>query len=138
MFKQYLWIALTLGALGSATNVLAETPQQMLDNYKTQAQAASATFKEFSAANGETFFKSMHGSDWSCATCHTSNPLNSGKHASTSKVIEPLSPNANAKRFTDSAKVEKWFKRNCKDVLSRECTAVEKGDVIAYLMALKP
>jgi hypothetical protein len=35
------------------------------------------------------------------------------------------------------AKVDKWFKRNCKDVLSRECTAIEKADVLAYLIGLK-
>ena len=39
---------------------------------------------------------------------------------------------------TDEAKVDKWFRRNCNDVLSRECTAVEKADVLAYLNALKP
>ena len=40
--------------------------------------------------------------------------------------------------FTSTAKVDKWFRRNCNDVLSRECTAVEKADVLAYLNALKP
>ncbi len=40
--------------------------------------------------------------------------------------------------FTDTAKVDKWFRRNCNDVLSRECTAMEKADVWAYLKALKP
>ncbi|WP_299509996.1 DUF1924 domain-containing protein, partial [uncultured Limnohabitans sp.] len=27
---------------------------------------------------------------------------------------------------------------NCKDVLSRECSAQEKADVLAYLIKLKP
>lgn len=138
MVKNILLITLSVVTLASMNTVYAETPQQILDNYRTQAKTEVANFKDFSATNGETFFKNTHGSDWSCATCHTSNPLNQGKHASTSKAIDPLSPNANAKRFTDSAKVEKWFKRNCKDVLKRECTTLEKGDVMAYLMALKP
>jgi hypothetical protein len=30
-------------------------------------------------------------------------------------------------RYTDPAKVEKWFKRNCTEVLGRVCTAQEKG-----------
>ncbi len=36
-------------------------------------------------------------------------------------------------RFSDLAKVEKWFSRNCQTVLGRLCTTVEKGDFIAYL-----
>jgi hypothetical protein len=55
----------------------------------------------------------------------------------TGKAIQPLAPVANAARLTDTAKVDKWFRRNCKDVLGRECTAAEKGDVIAYLISLK-
>ncbi|MDZ4130649.1 MAG: DUF1924 domain-containing protein [Hydrogenophaga sp.] len=43
----------------------------------------------------------------------------------------------NAKAFTEVAKLDKWFRRNCKDVLSRECTAAEKADVMAYLTQLK-
>jgi hypothetical protein len=35
----------------------------------------------------------------------------------------------NDKAITDSAKTDKWFKRNCKNVLSRECSAQEKGNV---------
>jgi hypothetical protein len=41
-----------------------------------------------------------------------------------------------AERFTDSAVVDKWFKRNCKDVLPRECTAPEKADVLAGMCGL--
>ena len=52
-------------------------------------------------------------------------------------MIRALAPAANAQRFTDAAKVEKWFKRNCNEVLERACTAQEKGDVLAYLMSLK-
>ena len=65
-------------------------------------------------------------------------PVAAGKHASTGKAIEPLAPAANSKAFTDSARVDKWFRRNCKDVLQRECTAAEKADVIAWLLTLKP
>lgn len=41
---------------------------------------------------------------------------------------------ANAERFTNEAKVEKWFRRNCNDVLGRACTFSEKADVLAYLI----
>jgi hypothetical protein len=48
-----------------------------------------------------------------------------------------MAPSANPQRFTDAAKVEKWFKRNCNDVLRRSCTAEEKGDFIAYMLSIK-
>lgn len=115
---------------------LAETPAAMLAGLEQEAKA-TANHQGFSAARGASFFKSTHANDWSCATCHTDNPSATGKHARTGKVIKPLAPAANAQRFTDAAKVEKWFKRNCNDVLDRACTAQEKGDVLAYLMSLK-
>ena len=48
-----------------------------------------------------------------------------------------MSPNTNPERFSDAAKVNKWFKRNCNDVLKRECTAEEKGNLLTYLMTVK-
>lgn len=90
------------------------------------------------AAQGKVFFGSQHGGDWSCASCHGTPPTSQGKHASTGKTIAPLAPAFNPQGFTDSAKVDKWLRRNCKDVLSRECTAAEKADVLAYLASLKP
>ena len=44
---------------------------------------------------------------------------------------------ANKARFTDTPTVEKWFKRNCQDVLERECTAQEKGDFMTYVLSIK-
>lgn len=90
--------------------------------------AAAATPVE----RGKAFYNTAHG-DWSCATCHTKDPLAQGRHAVTGKDILPLAPAANPKRFTDPAKVEKWFGRNCNDVLHRACTPQEKGDFIAYV-----
>ena len=90
------------------------------------------------ADRGQTFFGRKHGSDWSCSSCHGLPPTGDGKHASTGKRIAPLAPAFNPQAFTDQAKVDKWFRRNCKDVLSRECSAAEKADVLAYLIRLKP
>lgn len=90
------------------------------------------------AERGRAFFTSRHGGEWSCASCHGSPPTREGKHASTGKVIAPLAPAFNPKAFTDTAKTDKWFRRNCKDVLSRECSPQEKADVLAYLLQLKP
>ena len=91
----------------------------------------------FSASRGETFYRNTHGGDCSCATCHTDNPAAGGNHAVTKKAIKPLAPAANAERFTSPEKIEKWFKRNCNDVLKRACTPQEKGDFLAFLLTIK-
>jgi hypothetical protein len=51
-----------------------------------------------------------------------------------SQAIEPRG--GESQRFW-CAKVEKWFRRNCQDVLQRECSAQEKGDFIAWLSQVK-
>jgi len=117
--------------------VAAEVPADYLRSLDAAARANAAGFTGFSAARGAAWFSSRHGTDWSCATCHTSDPLAGGRHATTGRSITPLAPAANPERLTDTAKVEKWFKRNCNDVLGRACTPAEKGDVIAYLTSLK-
>lgn len=89
-------------------------------------------------ARGQAFFTSRQGGEWSCASCHGNPPTRPGKHASTGKSIEPMAPAVNPDAFTSSAKVDKWFRRNCRDVLQRECSAAEKADVLAYLIGLKP
>ncbi|MCV2367871.1 DUF1924 domain-containing protein [Roseateles oligotrophus] len=90
------------------------------------------------AAQGQRLFTSSQGGEWSCASCHQALPTVAGRHASTGKRIDALAPAFNPQRFSDPAKVEKWFRRNCKDVLSRECTAAEKADLLAWLISLKP
>ncbi|HEY5789135.1 MAG TPA: DUF1924 domain-containing protein, partial [Gammaproteobacteria bacterium] len=56
-----------------------------------------------------------------------------GRHLRTRKPIEPLAPSANPRRLTDTAEIEKWFRRNCDWTVGRECTAQEKGDLLAWL-----
>ena len=129
-------LALMLAAGLAALPAFAETPNEILASIQQEA-AGTPGFQGFSAARGESFFKTKHGGEWSCASCHTENPAAQGKHAKTGKVIQPLAPSANAERFTDPGKVAKWFKRNCNDVLERVCTPQEKGDVLTYLLAVK-
>lgn len=131
-----LGAALAVALAAAAAN--AETPPDFLASFERSARAGDAAFKGFSAQRGEQFFKATHGAEWSCASCHTANPATPGKHAKTGKPIAALAPAANAERFTSAAKVSKWFKRNCNDVLERECTAQEKGDVLAYLLSVHP
>ncbi|MGZ8258857.1 MAG: DUF1924 domain-containing protein [Methylotenera sp.] len=128
-----------LGLLFSI-NVLAATPQELLKQYEAQAKQENPAFAGFSADHGASFFRTerahSNGQKVSCSTCHTADPRNQGKTRA-NKIIEPMAPIINPQRFTDAAKVEKWFGRNCKDVLERACTAQEKGDYIQYLVNVK-
>jgi cytochrome c553 len=121
-------VAVLLALAGAAR---AATPADFLAAYTAEAGAPA------DAARGQKFFLAQHGQAWSCASCHGSTPTGSGKHATTAKTIAPLAPAFNAERFTDAAKVDKWFRRNCKDVLARECSPAEKADVMAWLVSLK-
>ena len=124
--------ALLLAALCLTTAHAADTtPAAQLQHWSAQAGSPG------NAANGQRFFNAKHGGEWSCASCHGTPPSVQGQHANTGKPIAPLAPAFNPKAFTDSAKVNKWFKRNCNDVLSRACSATEKADVLAYLNSLK-
>jgi hypothetical protein len=115
---------------GSAT-LQAATPQSELQRWQQLAGQPG------DAAKGKAFFGQWQGGEWSCASCHGQPPTAANRHAATGKTIAALAPAFNAERLTDSVKVDKWFKRNCKDVLQRECTAIEKADVLAYLVGLK-
>lgn len=115
-----------------ASAAQAVTPADQLAGYTAQAAAAA------SPQRGQAFFTSRHGREWSCSSCHGATPTQQGKHASTGKAISPLAPAFNAERFTDAAKTEKWLRRNCNDVMGRECAPAEKADVLSWLLTLKP
>lgn len=115
-----------------STAALAATPAELLTGYAAQAGSAGVP------ARGQEFFTKTHGKEWSCSTCHGAMPTQTGKHASTGKPIAAMAPAFNAERFTDKAKTEKWFRRNCNDVVARECTPSEKADVLSWLITLKP
>jgi len=91
----------------------------------------------FSAKDGDKLWHQKNtgpdGKERDCTMCHGKDLTKSGKHVRTGKVIKPMAPSVNSKRFTDIHKVEKWFRRNCKWTLGRECTDQEKGDVLKYL-----
>jgi len=114
-----------------AAPAYATTPAEQLAAYAAQSGQVPQV------AKGQAFFTNKHGAEWSCASCHTSNPTVDGKHAKTEKRISPMAPAFNPDRFTDSAKTEKWLRRNCNDVVGRECSTSEKADVLAWLISLK-
>jgi hypothetical protein len=124
--------ALLAGVLALCVPAQAATPAALLADYSAQAGAPAKPER------GQTLFTSSHGREWRCASCHGAVPTQAGKHAATGKAIGPMAPAFNAERFTDMAKAEKWFRRNCNDVLGRACTPGEKADVLSWLMTLKP
>ena len=126
-----LWVACAFWIVAPSL-ASAMGPADMLTAYRSESGRAP------DPVQGRRPFTSTHGSGMSCASCHAAMPTRAGRHASTGKSIAPLAPAFNPERFTQPSKVEKWFRRNCKDVLSRECTAAEKADVLAWLLSLKP
>ena len=99
--------------------------------------AAKARTAAFSAQRGEVLFRTKWaGGDArtaSCTACHTDNPRQPGRNAKTGRSIEPVAVSINPGRFTDAATVEKQFARDCRSVLGRECTPLEKGDYITFM-----
>ncbi len=107
--------------------------QAILDGYASKAGGSP------SAERGKAFFLAVHSGGKpdtaSCSACHTKDPRAGGRTRA-GKPIDPMAVSATPSRFTDAAKVEKWFTRNCHTVLGRACTAAEKADFIAYMSSL--
>ena len=51
------------------------------------------------------------------------------------ELLASLAAAVTPTRYTDPAKVEKWFKRNCQEVLGRQCTPLEKGDWLSAMIS---
>lgn len=121
----------TLISLGTHAHAQNTTPEKQIETFMRLSGVRPK------AVNGQEFFTNKHGREWSCSSCHTTDPTALGKHVKTGKVIQPMAPAANPERFTDTAKTEKWFRRNCNDVVGRECTPEEKADLLTWLVSLK-
>ncbi len=121
-----------VGALLAGPAASADAVQQMLNEYRQQgvttmsAQAGRELWER-------KFPKPGSGQLRSCTICHGDRPENPGKHARTGKLIEPMAASVNSKRFSDPRKIRKWFKRNCKWTLGRECSAQEQADILVFL-----
>jgi mono/diheme cytochrome c family protein len=137
MIERFFINGLVMLGMTSTVALAAETPASLMARY---AQEAGIPVSALSAARGAALYRTDHsgrnGQPVSCAACHTDSPKQAGQ-TRVGKRIEPLAPAANRDRFTDAAKVEKWFRRNCQDVLQRECSAQEKGDFIFWLSQVK-
>jgi cytochrome b len=116
----------------------AEAASPLLPRYESAARAEDPSFTGFDAARGRALYFEEHdgrSGKTSCSTCHTSDATRPGR-SPVGKIIDPLAPSANPDRFTDPAKADKWFDRNCKQVLGRACTSRERGDFVTYLQTL--
>lgn len=119
-------LALLLGAGTSGAGVV--------DDLLADYQAAGAG--PFDPKAGAALWLREHPSPEgprACTTCHTADPTAEGRHATTGKPIAPMAPSVRPQRLTDPKEVEKWFARNCKWTLGRECSAQDKGDLLAFL-----
>lgn len=91
----------------------------------------------FDAERGKVFWNKINidedGKERTCYTCHGKDLKKSGKHVKTGKLVKAMAPSANPERYTELKKIKKWFKRNCKWTIGRECTNQEKGDVLTFL-----
>lgn len=125
--------------LGASLLCHAEAQRQIEQAYVAEAAARQPGFTA-SAERGKNFFHqrfAINDKMPSCSSCHTDSPLATGQHAVTGKAIRPLAVSANGERLGDPAKVEKWFGRNCKEVVGRACSAAEKADFVAYLSEVR-
>jgi len=115
--------------------------EKLVSIYSALAKHDNPDYKGPTAADGKFFFnrkiKLGNGKLMACASCHTANPADEGKHIVTNKPIRPLSPVVNTKRFDDFDKVEGKFTQHCKDIIGSDCTAAEKASYITYLLTEK-
>ena len=123
-----------IAALSISQATMANTAAitQVMDELTSQG-AASAN-----AENGKALWNKSYAGDApfterSCTSCHSDNLTTTGKHAKTGKSIKPLAPSVNKDSLTDAKKINKWFLRNCKWTLNRECTAQEKADILTFI-----
>lgn len=136
--KYFCFIAL-LASIGLHAGGFNTPMQEYIKTLSVEAKASDSTFNGFDASRGERLFTDKHtgknGTQMSCTSCHTANLKTNGQNITTHKSILPLAPSINTQRLSDVKEVQKWLRRNFNDVYSREGTALEKGDVLTYIIA---
>jgi hypothetical protein len=116
-----------------STSSIAGPREDLLAQY-----AAAAKSSGFSVERGQTLHtRNFNGGKLitpACTSCHGSDARAAGR-TPIGKSIEAVAVSVTPSRYTDPTKVEKWFKRNCTEVLGRECTPQEKGDWLTFVMS---
>ena len=111
--------------------------EDLLARYVAEAQRSRSDFSGFSPERGRDLHTRKFGGGKpdtpACTSCHGPDPRRPGQTPA-GKPIEPVAVSASPARYADAAKVEKWFRRNCNEVLGRECSAIEKGDWLTYMV----
>lgn len=122
----------------SSVNANVANAEKLVSIYTAIAKHDNPEYTGPNAADGKLFFnrkiKLANVKEMTCASCHTTNPANEGKHIATGMVIRPLSPLVNAKRFEDIEKAQEKFTRHCIQIIGSDCTAAEKSSYISYLL----
>ncbi len=139
LMKRLAFAAIALALIAGPLAVLAAGERAaLIAGYATQAKAADPSFAEFSAARGETLFRTAFaGGDPrtpSCTSCHTADPRALGRNAKTGRPIDPMAVSVNPQRFLNAAELDKHFARDCKSVMGRDCTPLERGDFVTFMM----
>jgi hypothetical protein len=133
-----LGVLLVAGCCALAQSAWSGSQQPLLEFYASEAKASDPAFGGFSAERGEHLFRAHFPGGKpdtpSCTACHTTDPKKAGQTRA-GKDIDPMAVSVNPNRYADQAKAEKWFGRNCRNVLGRECTATEKGDFITFMLS---
>lgn len=140
LIQKFVLVSLAIiGFLASSAMAANEAISEMLESYRAEgagpfdAERGKALWqRKFSAPVDTQDGPKMR----SCTTCHGANLTQPGQHVRSGKIIKPMAPSANFERFSEAKKIRKWFRRNCKWVLGRECTTQEKGDLLSYLKDL--
>ena len=110
--------------------------EAQIEGYASAARAANPAFSGFAAERGKALhtrvFAGAKPDTTACTACHGNDPRSGGRTPA-GKAIDPMALSAAPARYADAAKVEKWFKRTCNEVLGRECTPQEKGDWLSFM-----
>jgi len=131
-----IFILIIFIASSKATSLYARGLDDLINHYANMAMTEDSSFAGFDSNRGKDLYLREHVGGKkdtpSCTTCHTKNPAQAGKTRA-GKKIEPMATSVNPKRYQTLKKAEKWFRRNCKSVLGRECTTTEKGDFLTFM-----
>ncbi len=130
---------LFFGVVVFVSALFAEPIDEFVKSLEQEVQKKQSSFQGFSVQRGEQIFTTEHigkkGKKISCVSCHTSDFTQKGEHFFTGKAIEPLSRKTNPEAMTDVRNVQKWLRRNFKDVYNRLGTPKEQGDVLVYMLS---
>ncbi len=125
-------IVVPLILLLSSHTIMADAINDMFTQYQQQG-VSNASEQTGKTLWNKKFTDKKTGKDRSCTSCHGVDLTKVGKHVRTGKKINPMAPSVNKKSLTDVKNIKKWFKRNCKWTLGRECSAQEQADILTYL-----